>query len=98
MPGENKTIVIGESANRVISYARSIGAESFEPSASNLSTQQMWAENETWLINRLNSGYRVVDLGLDASRSSRGIFYPMENQTVAEWSSTTNRTVIYGTK
>ena len=58
----------------------------------------MMEANESWLIGKLNVGYRVVDLGVDTARSSRGVFYSMEKETIMEWGSTTGKKILYTTK
>lgn len=39
-------------------------------------------ENMAWLRQKIADGYEVIDIGLDASRTERGVFYQAETKVV----------------
>ncbi|OGX06963.1 MAG: hypothetical protein A2Z88_04115 [Omnitrophica WOR_2 bacterium GWA2_47_8] len=76
-----KTIVIGEDmTNRVIPFAKRIGAEYYSPTQT---IQQMGGlrnalrANIDWLTGKVKSGYRVIDIG-PKDKKAISIFYRAE--------------------
>ena len=84
-------IVIGESSERVAKKAARMGAEHYVPRKP-LSAHPTVAEirkamrnNYQWLRNKVQQGYKIIDIGLDRSRTNRGIFYQAEKSWLRLW-------------
>ncbi len=85
----NKTIVIGETMERVKKYAAEIGAETYKEFKYYEKTKAMFGtkladfiggvDNALWLIGKMVQKYKIVDLGLDMKRLERSPYYLMES-------------------
>ncbi|MGF7231947.1 RHS repeat-associated core domain-containing protein, partial [Arachidicoccus sp.] len=85
------TTVIGETMDRVIDAAAKIpGARilntmpEFTGTADQI-TSQMMQYNRKWILNEMRSGRTILDIGLDASRTKRSIFYEMEQNMLQNY-------------
>ncbi len=84
-----KTIVIGETMERVKKYASEIGAETYKEFKYYEKTKAMFGkkladfiggvDNALWLIGKMVQKYKIVDLGLDMKRLERSPYYLMES-------------------
>ena len=74
------TIVIGENMARVGKYAAEIGAETFKPAAQGFIN--IMRENAAWLRGKIEEGYKIIDIGIDAARTNRSPFYAAERKIV----------------
>ena len=85
LSNSTKTIVIGETMDRVNSYARSIGAKWYqawriEPFDEALALKR----NERWIRGVIRKGYRIIDIGIDTQRAVRSKFYGLERRIIEE--------------
>lgn len=83
--GNAKTVVIGETMDRVKGYARSIGAKWYqawriEPFDEALALKR----NERWIRGVIRKGYRIIDMGIDSQRAVRSKFYGLERRIIEE--------------
>jgi hypothetical protein len=76
--------VIGESqSHRVIPFARSIGAEYFDPPVIADPAEQL-AWNQRWIRTKMDQGYSIIDIGPDPGRPlDPSDFYAMEKSEIA---------------
>jgi len=70
---------------RLRAAAKSIGARWYqgwriEPWDKDLALKR----NKAWILDKINQGYEVVDIGIDATRGFRSPFYEMEKTTLRE--------------
>jgi hypothetical protein len=72
--------VIGETSTRVERFAQRIGAERYveNEAAASLSLGERAALNIAELSAKMRQGYVIYDIGLDADRDLRGLFYFVE--------------------
>lgn len=84
-------VIIGETMARVQAAANRIrGAKilnnmpDFKAMGMNADqvTSSMMQFNRKWILEQLRSGRQILDLGLDAARSTRSIFYQMEQAMI----------------
>jgi RHS repeat-associated protein len=69
-------VVIGETMERVISYAQKIGADWYKARGKNAAN---WLRNNLqWLRRQMKAGKEVVDIGEDALRAERSSAYAAE--------------------
>lgn len=86
--GGSGTVVIGETMQRVISYANKINAQvykglynynqiaaKFGPKVANFLGK---VDNAKWLLDKMVKGYKIVDIGIDINRAQRSSSYLME--------------------
>jgi RHS repeat-associated protein len=72
------TIMLGENmAERVIPAAEEYGAATI-PNLGNGATTDLIVKNLQWLQSQINGGSRILDIGLDAARSTPSAFYIAE--------------------
>lgn len=48
-------------------------------------TSQMMQYNRRWILNEMRSGRTILDIGLDAGRADRSIFYEMEQNMLRNY-------------
>jgi len=48
-------------------------------------TSQMMQFNRKWILNEMRSGRTIIDIGLDANRADRSIFYQMEQSMMKNY-------------
>ena len=76
---------------RVIAKAQEIGAKYYIPrnllpkNISLLEIGRAMRNNYQWLRNQVKQGYEIIDIGLDAERTTRGIFYEAEKRWLELW-------------
>jgi RHS repeat-associated protein len=83
-----RTIVLGESMERVRAAALRFGSETYEPMKEGW--MKVWDDgvgmmlNIDWLEEKIRAGYNVVDIGIDRARSDveRSPFYATEQQVM----------------
>lgn len=77
MSNSLRPIVIGENmVDRVIPYAKKVGAEWYKPYSKNPGN---WMKNnERWLNKMVKQGREIIDIGIDPVRSMRSSYYEME--------------------
>ncbi len=85
------TTVIGETMKRVADAAAEIpGAKilndmpAFTGTADQITSQMMFY-NRMWILNEMRSGRTILDIGLDANRLNRSIFYEMEQNMLKNY-------------
>ena len=81
-------IVVGETMQRVISYAQQIGAETYNGFKYYEKIKNLFgstiadligkADNALWLINKLSQQYQIFDIGIDPNRAARSSSYLLE--------------------
>jgi len=86
-----KKVVIGETMDRVVGRARKIGAKYYNPrtrlpaKANKAQIKRALSNNYKWLRHKVKKGYDIIDMGIDKSRKSRGIFYEAEKKWLKIW-------------
>jgi hypothetical protein len=96
--GINKAIVIGEGMGAIKNAAKSLQAEGINAkwyqawsknfpkgrpmTASELETALV--RNNRWIHAKVNQGYKVYDIGIDAIRPQRSVFYKLEKQVIKD--------------
>ena len=83
-----RTIVIGETMTRVISYANTIGASVYQGLGYYDKVERIFGarlariiggvHNALWIIKKMIEKYRIVDIGIDITRATRSPYYLME--------------------
>ena len=73
----DEAIVIGESMEkRVIPFAKEIGAKYYKPTSK---IAENWMKNnKRWLLKQIREGKKIIDIGIDTTRTVRSDFYKME--------------------
>lgn len=79
----SKTVVIGETMDRVKAYARSIGAKWYQawkikPYDKTLALKR----NERWIRSVIRKGYKIIDRGIDKARFIRSEAYALEKRII----------------
>lgn len=88
----SKAIVIGEGMGAIRSAAKSlqsvgVDAKWYQAWSKNFTNNRLMtpselksalARNARWLKSKINSGYKIYDIGIDATRASRSPFYQLE--------------------
>ncbi|MGY4537394.1 RHS repeat-associated protein [Mucilaginibacter sp. UYNi724] len=85
-----KSIVIGEGMSRVKTAAKSLDAKWYQAWSKNFPNRAMTeiemsaakARNARWLKSKIKQGYKVYDIGIDATRTARSPFYQIEKEIV----------------
>lgn len=84
----DKIAVIGRTMDdRVKRFADGIGAKTWDGFNKNLSKEQNLEDNKKWVIEILNNGYTIYDVGLDPNFTrqgdySKGTYYEMETNLI----------------
>lgn len=83
------TIVIGETMRRVVSYADSIGAEVYKGFKFYDKVKDVFGtrvanliggiDNAVWIMDKMVKQYKIVDIGIDATRATSSPYYYMES-------------------
>ena len=88
-----KVIVIGEGMYRVKAAARSMGAKWYQAWSKNFPNGRLMTEaelnaakarNARWLNSKINNGYKIYDIGIDANRVIRSPFYQLERNILQQ--------------
>ena len=94
----SRVTVVGETMSRVKGFAEMIGASDnlyqgakaysrIKSSCGKIAAEVIGkASNAAWLYDKLRSGYKVVDIGIDSSRAARSSSYMMESVMMFGWS------------
>ncbi len=76
-----KPIVIGENMkDRVIPYAKEIGADWYKPRSNR--PDRWLANNERWLKTKIIEGREIIDIGIDPLRTIRSPYYEAEKKLI----------------
>ena len=76
-----KPIVIGENMrDRVIPYAKEIGADWYKPRSNN--PERWLGNNERWLQTKMAEGREIIDIGIDPLRTTRSPYYEVEKNLI----------------
>jgi hypothetical protein len=84
----SKTIVIGETSERVAKEAKRIGAKYYVPrkSIQEIGLKKALRNNYQWFYRKVKEGYKVIDIGVDPARKgARGLFYQAEQRWKNLW-------------
>ena len=85
---QTNKVVIGETAKRVATAAKRIGAEYYMPlkDVAEIGLKKAMRNNYQWLRRQYLSSKRIVDIGVDKARQTgRGIFYEAEERWLNRW-------------
>jgi RHS repeat-associated protein len=76
-----KPVVIGENMrDRVIPYAKEIGADWYKPRSNN--PERWLGNNERWLKTKMAEGREIIDIGIDPLRTTRSPYYEAEKHLI----------------
>jgi RHS repeat-associated protein len=87
-------VIIGETMKRVKEFAAKIPGATFIDDMPDYMlsgktreqvTSSMMEYNRKWLLQQLRSGRKIIDIGLDANREVRSIFYEMEQEMIKNY-------------
>jgi RHS repeat-associated protein len=85
------TIVIGETMDRVIDAAAKMPGSKFLNTMPRFTgttdqiTSQIMQYNRKWILNEMRSGRTILDIGFDAGRTNRSVFYEMEKNMLMNY-------------
>ena len=93
-----KAIVIGEGMGAVKTTAKTlqsqgINAKWYQAWSKNFPTNRLMtpaelsaaqARNARWLNTKINQGYKIYDIGIDATRATRSPFYQLERSILQQ--------------
>jgi hypothetical protein len=95
---KSKALVIGEGMDAVKTAARSlrkegVNAKWYQAWSKKFPKDRMMTRteldaalktNERWIKSKIKEGYDIYDIGIDASRRKRSLFYQLEKNIIKE--------------
>lgn len=85
--GAPKRIVIGQNMGRVQEAAKLFNAEVYPgmiPFPKNTPFKVSWRHNKAWLMDKIERGYEIIDIGKDMDQVKRSAWYTLETRVIAK--------------